>query len=177
MVLRDHLCLHIPLRKKKQNWVIIHGCFLLLLFLYSHLNFWIVTVIRSGQAVSFLHETIWCLSCLFHLVGQWLSISTRTAVQGTARGSWTSAGDGFQVLTYRKITESQCRCQSSRHSAAKAFAGKVMVLVLVGEAKEKLWKYCPHCPRGRADKSFLLHCRKTLHIYKMSTAPWDKKRV
>lgn len=59
-------------------------------------------VIRSGQAVSFLHETIWCLPCLFRLVGQWLSISTRTAVQSTARGNWTSAGDGFQVLTYSK---------------------------------------------------------------------------
>lgn len=52
--------------------------------------------------MSFLHETIWCLSCLSHLVDQGLSISTHTAVQGTVCGGWASAGDGFQVLAYRK---------------------------------------------------------------------------
>lgn len=99
----EHFCLYVSLRKKKQDWVTYYWwIFLLLLLLFSHLNFWIVMMIRSGQAVSFLHETIWCLSCLFHLVGQCLSISTRTAVQGPAHGSWASVGDGFQVLAYRK---------------------------------------------------------------------------
>lgn len=64
---------------------------------------------------------------------------------------------------------------SSRHSAAKSLPGKVMVLVLVAETEEKLWKPCPCCPRGRADKRWL-HCGKTFQVYKMSTAPWGKKK-
>lgn len=132
------------LGRKKQNWVIYYSWIFFVCFAYSSYSysliwiFWIVVVIRSRQAVSLSHELkSGCLSCLFHLVGQCLSISTRTAVQVETHLSWASASDGFRCWPTENHWKSM-QTSSSRHSAVKSLPGKVMVLVLVAETGEKL---------------------------------------
>lgn len=168
--LRRNLCIYIyhSWRKGRIDLFMIQGCFA------PHLNFWII-MIRSGEAVSSLHEMIWCLPCSFHLAGQRLSVMARTAVQDT-HVAWRPGVCRWWLpgVSLQELTESQCKRQSSGRSAAKSLAGKVMVSEPATETKEKLSSSVHTVAVG--DLTSLLHCGKHFTHTKCPRLPEARKR-